>query len=69
MDLYQQEHLTLKPKLPSKNILYIATRKSDKKNYQPRNYRGISENIFFYHNGDHIIQTDNKTLNQKIVYV
>ena len=29
-----------------KNILHIATIKSDKKNYQPRNYKGISENIF-----------------------
>ena len=28
------------------NILYIATIKSDKKNYQPRNYKGISENTF-----------------------
>ena len=28
------------------NILYVATIKSEKKNYQPRNYRGISENIF-----------------------
>ena len=28
------------------NILYVATIKSEKKNYQPRNYGGISENIF-----------------------
>ena len=28
------------------NIPYIATIKSDKKNYQPRNYKGISENTF-----------------------
>ena len=27
-----------------KNIHYIATIKSDKKNYQPRNYKGINEN-------------------------
>ena len=27
-----------------KNILHIATMKSGKKNYQPRNYKGISEN-------------------------
>ena len=29
-----------------KNILYIAIIKSDKKNYQPKNYKGISENTF-----------------------
>ena len=29
-----------------KNILYITTIKSDKKNYQPKNYKGISENTF-----------------------
>ena len=46
MELYQQKHLPLKWKLPSKNILYIATIKSDKKNYQPRNYKRISENTF-----------------------
>ena len=28
------------------NILYIVTVKSDKKNYQTRNYKGISENKF-----------------------
>ena len=28
------------------NILYIATIKSDKKNYQPRNYKRISGNTF-----------------------
>ena len=28
------------------NILYIAAIKSDEKNYQPRNYKGISENTF-----------------------
>ena len=28
------------------NILYIATIKFDKKNYQPRNYKEISENTF-----------------------
>ena len=28
------------------NILYIATIKSDKKNYQPRNYKEISEKTF-----------------------
>ena len=28
------------------NILCIATTKSDKKSYQPRNYKGISENTF-----------------------
>ena len=29
-----------------KSILYITTIKSDKKNYQPKNYKGISENTF-----------------------
>ena len=29
-----------------KRILKIASMKSDKKNYQPRNYKGISENTF-----------------------
>ena len=29
-----------------KNIQYIATIKPNKKNYQPRNYKGISENTF-----------------------
>ena len=28
------------------NILYIGTIKSDQKNYQPRNYKEISENTF-----------------------
>ena len=28
------------------NNLYISTIKSEKKNYQPRNYKGISENTF-----------------------
>ena len=28
------------------NILYIATIKADKKNYQPRNYKGINKNTF-----------------------
>ena len=28
------------------NILHIATIKSDEKNYQPRNYKGISESTF-----------------------
>ena len=28
------------------NILYQATIKSEKKNYQPKNYKGISENTF-----------------------
>ena len=36
-----------------KNILYIATIKSDKKNYQPRNYKGISENTFKKRYGNH----------------
>ena len=29
-----------------KNILYVAIIKSDKKNYQPKNYKAISENTF-----------------------
>ena len=29
-----------------KNVLYIATIKSDKKNYHPRNFKGISEDTF-----------------------
>ena len=35
------------------NILYIATIKSNKKNYQPRNYKGIRENTFKERYADH----------------
>ena len=47
------------------SILYIATIKSDKKNYQPRNYKGISENTFkkrYANIKDHLISIDIKTI-------
>ena len=46
MQLYQQKHLSLKRKLPPRNILYIATITCDKKSCKPRNYKGISGNTF-----------------------
>ena len=46
MHLYQRKLLSVKRKLPSKKHLYIVTIKPGKKNYEPRNYKGISENTF-----------------------
>ena len=46
-------------------ILYIATIKSDKKNYQSRNYKGISENAFKNDTqtiNDHSTSVDIKTI-------
>ena len=34
-------------------FLYMATIKLDKKNYQPRNYKGISEKTFKKQYGNH----------------
>ena len=51
--MYQQKHLSLKRKLLSKKHPVYSDNKSDKKNYQPRNYKRISENTFKKRYGNH----------------